>query len=224
MAGTIQILTPEQKQFLAFVAKERTFCKRLYFTGGTPLAAFYLHHRLSEDIDLFSETEFSERSLAPFMTKVQRALGITNVVYDIFLGLHTFQLTFPNETILKVDFSYYPYPRIEKGTQYLNISVDSLLDVAVNKIHTIATSKKSRARDFIDIFFILKKEPYVIGDLIMKAKAKFDWHIDRIHIGNRLADAANATDFPRMLKPIDHSEWKNFFVAEAAKLKDEIFM
>src|SRR3989338_6458891 len=152
MAGDIEVLTIEQKQFLELISKEPTLCKRIYFTGGTPLAAFYLHHRLSEDIDLFSETEFSERSLGPFITKAQHKFGITNVAYDIFLGLHTFQLTFPNSTILKVDFSYYPYPRIEKGTQYLNISVDSLLDVAVNKIHTIATSKKSRARDFIDIF------------------------------------------------------------------------
>mgnify|MGYP001594221779 CR=1 FL=1 len=30
-------------------------------------------------------------------------------------------------------------------------------------------------------------------------------------------------DFPRMLKPINHDEWKQFFVAEAQKLKDEIF-
>ncbi len=223
MAQDIKILTTEQKQFLELISKEPTLGKRIYFTGGTPLAAFYLHHRLSEDIDLFSETEFSERSLAPFITKAQRKLGITDVAYDIFLGLHTFQLTFPNNTILKVDFSYYPYPRIEEGMKYLNISVDSLLDIAVNKIHTIATNKKERARDFIDVFFILKQQPFNIQDLIMQAKAKFDWHIDRIHIGTRLAAAATATDFPRMLKPIDHNEWKQFFVKEAEKLKPEIF-
>ena len=169
MADDVEILTTEQKQFLALISKESTLGKRIYFTGGTPLAAFYLHHRLSEDIDLFSETEFSERSLAPLITKAQRKLGITDVAYDIFLGLHTFQLTFPNKSILK------------------------------------------------------KERPFKIHDLIKQAKAKFDWHIDRIHIGTRLAAASSATDFPRMLKPIDHQEWKDFFVAEAAKLKDEIF-
>lgn len=223
MAGDIEILTTEQKQFLELISKEPSLCRRIYFTGGTPLAAFYLHHRLSEDIDLFSETEFSERSLAPFITKAQRKFGITDVAYDVFLGLHTFQLTFPNGMILKVDFSYYPYPRIEKGMKYLNISVDSLFDIAVNKIHTIATTRKERARDFIDVFFILKQQPFKIQDLIMQAKAKFDWHIDRIHIGTRFSAAAMATDFPRMLKPIDHKEWQDFFVAESANLKPEIF-
>lgn len=58
---------------------------------------------------------------------------------------------------------------------------------------------------------------------MMKAKAKFDWHIDPIQLGSRLLMAAEMTDYPRMLKEIDHREWKNFFVKEAKKLKKEIF-
>ena len=33
--------------------------------------------------------------------------------------------------------------------------------------------------------------------------------------------AAEAANFPRMLKKIDHNEWKNFFINEAKKLKVE---
>jgi predicted nucleotidyltransferase component of viral defense system len=29
-----------------------------YLTGGTALAAYYLRHRLSEDLDFFAEKEF----------------------------------------------------------------------------------------------------------------------------------------------------------------------
>lgn len=46
-------LTPLQKPFLRrFFQLEvgRSF----FLTGGTALAAFYLHHRLSEDLDLFT--------------------------------------------------------------------------------------------------------------------------------------------------------------------------
>jgi len=42
-------------------------------------------------------------------------------------------------------------------------------------------------------------------------------------IFDAILDAATATDFPRMLKPIEPREWQEFFVNEAAKLKPEIF-
>ncbi|MEW6006970.1 MAG: nucleotidyl transferase AbiEii/AbiGii toxin family protein [bacterium] len=57
MAQKIKILTEEQGKFLDLVSEEKSLCKRFYLTGGTPLSAFYLFHRVSEDIDLFSENE-----------------------------------------------------------------------------------------------------------------------------------------------------------------------
>lgn len=44
----------------------------------------------------------------------------------------------------------------------------------------------------------------------IKAKAKFDWHIDPVQLGSRFLIAKETTDYPRMLKKIDHREWKNF--------------
>ena len=202
-------------------AKERYLRQRFYFTGGTPLSVFYLHHRISEDIDLFSENEIHLPSIRLFIKKIQKQLTFHQVDYTNFLGLHSFQLYFPQEVILKVDFNYYPFPRIENGIKYKNFNVDSLLDIAVNKVHTIAM--KPRARDFIDIYFIIQAKAYTFDDLLMKAKAKFDWHIDPIQLGSRLTLAAETKDYPRMVKAIDHREWKNFFIEEARKLKKKIF-
>jgi len=48
-----KILSPQQKAFLReFTKTELTNAFR--FTGGTALSAFYLEHRLSEDLDFFS--------------------------------------------------------------------------------------------------------------------------------------------------------------------------
>lgn len=216
-----EILTKEQIKFLDLVSNERHLCKKFYFTGGTPLAAFYLHHRLSEDIDLFSEDEINLLPIRAFIKKAQGILKALNVDYRQFLGLHSFELRLSDKNRLKVDFNFYPFPRIEKGINYKNLSVDGLLDIAVNKTHTIAM--KPRARDFIDLYFIVKKEKYNIEDLLLKAKAKFDWHIDPIQLGSRFLYAPEVTDLPRMIKKIDHSEWQQFFVKEAEKLKKEIF-
>src|SRR3989344_8564843 len=155
MAKTQRILTPEQEKFLDFISKESYLCRNFYFTGGTPLSAFYLFHRLSEDIDLFSEKEINILPIRAFIGKAQKRLRLIKIDYRQFLGLHTFQLYFSKKEILKVDFNYYPFARIEKGPQYKNIEIDSLFDIGVNKVQTI--SMKPRARDFIDIYFIIKE-------------------------------------------------------------------
>ncbi|MEK7451571.1 MAG: nucleotidyl transferase AbiEii/AbiGii toxin family protein [Patescibacteria group bacterium] len=220
MAKQVKILTEEQESFLEAVSESPYLVEKFYFTGGTPLAAFYLNHRLSEDIDLFSENEIFLPSINTFIGKIRKELRLTKVDYRQFFGLHSFQLFFLNKEILKVDFNYYPFPRIEKGTTYKQLKVDSLLDIAVNKVHTIAM--KPRARDFIDIYFIIKKTNYNFHDLLMKAKAKFDWHIDPIQLGSRLFLAKEVADYPRMIKKINHQEWRNFFLNEAKKLKNQI--
>ncbi len=223
MADENKILTPNQEKFLSLFGEEKNIRHLFYFTGGTPLAAFYLRHRLSEDIDLFSEQEINLLAIRGFIGKIQKKLGIFKIDYRQYLGLHTFQLYFSESEseILKVDFNYYPFPLIEKGIVYKNIKVDSALDIAVNKIHTIAM--KPRSRDFIDIYFLIKEKGYNFKDLLMKAKAKFDWHIDPIQLGSRLLQANDVKDFPRMIKKIDDREWQNFFIEEAKKLKPEIF-
>jgi hypothetical protein len=221
VAQKIKILTKEQENFLHLVSEDKYLCKHFYLTGGTPLAVFYLFHRISEDIDLFSEEEVNLLSVKAFLRKIQNKLKIKKVDYRQFLGLHSFQIYFSDTNILKVDFNYYPFPRIDRGIKYKNIVVDSILDIAVNKVHTIAM--KPRARDFIDIFFIIKKEKYEFMDLLMKAKAKFDWHIDPVQLGSRLLQAVEVKDFPRMLIKINHNEWRDFFVEQARRLKKEIF-
>jgi len=220
MADKIRILTQRQEDFLNFVGEDKNFRNPFYFTGGTPLAAFYLFHRLSEDIDLFSEEEVNILGVQSFIGKAQKRLGIKRVDYKQYYGLHTFQLYFSAGDILKVDFNYYPFPRIEKGIVYKDINVDSALDIAVNKVHTIAM--KPRARDFIDIYFLIKEKGYTLKDLLMKAKVKFDWHIDALQLGTSLLQAREVKDFPRMIRNIDDKEWQNFFIEEARKLSPEI--
>ena len=48
------MLTPLQSRVLAFLFEEERIGELGFFlTGGTALAAFHLHHRISEDLDLF---------------------------------------------------------------------------------------------------------------------------------------------------------------------------
>lgn len=186
------------------------------------MAEFYLHHRLSEDIDLFCEDEeVDQRLIETFLVKVKKTLKLAEIRHTHFLGLFTYNLVYKDKQELKVDFNYYPFGRINKGNKYKNIELDSELDIAVNKVHTIAM--KPRARDFIDIYFLVKEKGFRFDDLLSQAKIKFDWHIDRVTLGSQLLKALDVSDYPKMIKKINHQEWKDFFVNEAKKLGKKIF-
>lgn len=220
MAKTI--LTTRQLDFLELVSQNREITKRFYWTGGTVLAEFYLQHRLSEDIDLFCEDEEVNQELVEaFLTKSKFQLKVKSIKRSQYLGLFSYHLIYNKKESLKVDFNYYPFPRIQKSKKYEKIEIDSLYDIAVNKIHTIAM--KPRSRDFIDIYFIVKEKKYSFSKMLYDAKIKFDWHIDAIQLGSQLLKSLEVKDFPVMLKKINHQDWKNFFVNETKKLKKDIF-
>jgi len=216
------ILTPHQKEILDLISREKYFTERFYLAGGTALAEFYLKHRISEDLDLFSEKqEVNPIPIMRFFENRTESLQIEKIETKKVFGLYSFFFHFMDKTILKVDFNYYPFTRIKKGVKYNSLEIEDIYDIGVDKVHTVVL--KPRARDFIDIYFIVKERDYNLRDLLMKAKAKFDWDITFIELGSRLLEAKDLTDYPRMLKEINHQEWKEFFIKEAKKLKKEIF-
>jgi len=217
------ILTAKQLNFLQLAAENSQITKRFYLTGGTALSEFYLKHRLSEDIDLFCEEEEVNQSVVDtFLRKISPVLGIKEVKKTQFLGLVSNLLVFKNNQNLKVDFNYYPFPRINIGKKYKNLDIDSIYDIAVNKVHTLFM--KPRARDYVDLYCIMTQENYPLEKLIIDAKAKFDWDIDRINLASQFLRVKDfGTDFPKMLIPFNHQDMVNFFLTQAKKLGKNIF-
>ena len=218
------ILTSQQLKFLECVQSEPGIIKRFYLTGGTALAEFYLKHRLSIDIDLFTEKEEVNPTLTDaFLTKISKKLSIISINRSQFLGLVSYKLVYKDKETLKVDFNYYPFPRIAKGTLYKKLAIDSVYDIAANKVHTIFM--KPRTRDYVDLYFILKKYGFSLQELIINAKAKFDWHIDRINLANQFIRVKDLKthELPTMLVPFNQKEMETFFLSLARSLKKEIF-
>ena len=220
--GESSILTKLQKRFLELVAAEKSLTSKYYWTGGTVLSEFYLHHRYSEDIDLFTENEEVQTdAISTFISRASKKMGAQKVHYTQFLGLHTYIFEFPKNSTFKVDFNYYPFPRLEKGGNYDGILFDSVLDIAVNKIQTIST--KPRSRDFIDLYMILKKYNYELIDLMKKARLKFDWYTDPLQLAANFLLATKVTDFPKMLIKLPDKKWREYFLQKAKELKTEVF-
>jgi predicted nucleotidyltransferase component of viral defense system len=220
MAAQKTILTKNQTKILELISNDKMMSEFFYLTGGTALAEFYLRHRLSEDLDFFSEREFNPQDVYTFLTTLKKLIGLKKIAYEQSFNRNLFFLHL-NKEIIKTEFTYFPFPRIEKKLKQNRLYIDSLQDIAINKIFTIY--QKPRSRDFIDLYYIIKEKKYAINDLIKKAKMKFDWHVDPIQLGSQFMQAQTLKDYPLMVKKIDDKMWQNFFVKEAAKLNKNIF-
>ena len=220
MAKTI--LTLQQQNFLALLSQNQTLSKQFYFGGGTALTEYYLHHRESEDLDFFNENEFEVQGLTVFLKKIQPQLGFKNYDYQQSFNRNLFFLHFPQGYILKTEFTYFPFPRIDTSNKKNGINIDSLLDIAVNKLFTIY--QNPRSRDYIDLYFIMQQKNWKIDALLKKAKIKFDWHVDPLQLGSQLTriEELLKVDYPKMLRDINNEEVNNFFFQEAKKLEKQI--
>lgn len=217
---TTEILTANQIYILGLIGKERTLAKQFYLTGGTPLAAFYLHHRYSEDLDFFSEQEVDPSALHAFFKKHQKTIGFKKLDFQQSYNRNLFFLHLPDE-VLKMEFTYFPFPRIGGGELRYGVEVDSLEDIAVNKLFTIY--QRTKARDYIDLYIICREKGYRIPDLFKKARIKFDWHIDPLQLGTQFLNAKQAEDMPHLLISLPDREWQDFFAQQAKALKKDIF-
>lgn len=213
------ILTDHQLRILKEIGANNAIASSFYLSGGTALAGFYLHHRYSEDLDFFSEKEFDIQGVTVFLAQLKSVLGFDSIDLQQSMNRNLFFLQFSHE-ILKLEFTYYPFPRIEEGMKADGVVIDSILDIAVNKLFTIY--QRSKARDYIDLYCICKKQNFKIPDLIRKAKIKFDWHIDPLQLGTQFLKSEAAEDLPRMIDDVPKKDWRDFFREEAERLRDEI--
>lgn len=210
-----------QKQFLDVVLQEEYFLKNFYLSGGTALSSWYLHHRESYDLDFFSDRRFVANQLVSWAKENDERIGYQGISFEEDFGFYTFFLRYPDNSRLKVDFNHYSFSRLEKGLSWRGLEIDSLYDIAVNKIQTIRTNP--RARDYVDLYFIFKKTNWSINKLLADADKKFGITIDVLEVSKNLLKVSEITDLPKMLVPFNQGLMEKFFLELARSLKDQIF-
>ncbi len=215
--GQVSILTKEQETILDLVADENFFSANFYFTGGTALSAFHLHHRESVDLDFFSFNRFDTQAIDQILKNwsSQHQFTIESEYRD---PLYVCFLSFPKKIRLKVDFSYFPHKRLENGGMHRQLSVDGLLDIAVNKI--LAITQRIEVKDFVDLYFLLQK--FSVWDLREGVRIKFQRDLEPMLLGADLLSVEDFTFLPKMHLPLTLDELKAFFREEAKKLGRDV--
>lgn len=193
-----------------------------FLAGGTALSEFYLHHRLSEDLDFFSKNELNEKMIDSFIAKIAKDLNGRLDEKFIKWGFLIYKIGFKNEPQLKIDFVQIPFSQLESGVKYKKLKIASLWDILVDKLYTVF--HRARARDFVDLYFGMAKAGCDIDQLRMAMEEKYEIQFDEAGLISRLFCVKDVSDFPKMLVPFDRKKMEDFFLKIVKGLDKRIFV
>ena len=204
------ILTVDQTSFLLRF-RASPLCDIFYLTGGTALSAYFLQHRLSEDLDFFTEGDVGLEEVLSFVKSLP---GLTDVQYERKYDRKIFLLRYPDARIMKVEFTKYPFSRLETGPVIEGIQIDSLRDILVNKL--MAMTDRRDAKDYVDLYCALRKYPELdLQMLVEQTELKFG--VKGVHhiLRGRHLEPLPALGVLKMRAGLDQEELARFFADQA---------
>lgn len=209
------ILTPLQQDFLV-----RFFAvpvgQRFWLTGGTALAAFYFHHRVSDDLDLFTLDEVALTAIIQPLNDIAAEIGCgltTTRLSDYFL-----QAVLAGEgSSLKLDMVRDVGPQFGERHICHGIVVDSLDNIAANKVTAILA--RTDVKDFVDLYFILQAG-YDLKHLIAQARQK-DLGLTEFYLGHMMRQVTRLDAMPELRQPLSLETLQEFYLGLADELLRE---
>jgi len=140
--------------------KDLSFLKDFYLAGGTALA-LQIEHRNSLDLDFYIQKKFDNQKL---LQKLEKRFNNIKLIQN------------PTDTLIveindiSVSFFHYPYSLIGPFVKLNGYPLlASSKDIAAMKL--VAIIQKATKRDFIDIYFLIKK--FGLGSIIKVAEKKY---------------------------------------------------
>jgi len=121
---------------------------KFYLVGGTALALM-IGHRISIDIDLFTDEEFNAAEIAHYLQENYRT-DINSISTNSVSG-------FIED--VKFDLISHRYIHVKPILIIEGIRMASLVDIAAMKINAIV-GNGTRIKDFLDIYYLLQKMTY----------------------------------------------------------------
>lgn len=189
-----ETIEPETLGLLKNLQKINAFSD-LRLVGGTSLA-LQIGHRKSVDIDLFGKISADNITIAKELDK------IGNVT--ILKKSQNINIYLINN--IKVDIVNYHYPWVDKKIITDGIVLASNKDIAAMKLAAI--TGRGTKKDFIDLFFILKK--YNLAEILSFYKKKYHDGSEFLVLKSLLYfEDAEKNETPEMFKQITWDIMKN---------------
>ncbi len=176
-----------QKEFLRrFFARENNF----FLSGGAALVGYYLHHRKTKDLDLFTLESEMERGVA-IVHEVARELEADVESLQTSPDFRRFLLSRGNESIVVDLIREYVFQVDDQKRVFDGVRVDTPEEILANKL--CALLSRSEVRDLVDVR-ALELAGYSLGDALVAARkkdtgltaAQLAWVLSEISLGDDL--------------------------------------
>jgi len=210
-----------QREILIQLITHPDIEKKFFLTGGTALSVFYLHHRLSDDLDFFTK-DFSNLSSIGFWIKTnwpKQNVKIKEAGQFLSVLIEEVKVDFVIDSLSTgEERESYKY---ENGHYLL---VDTISNIVSNKFCTPVS--RTEPKDYIDFYMILKSFPTIeINDVYQKSRLKDAIFDDPPTAAFQLETSIafikeNPVIMPKMLLQIDMPDFYEFYGNVAKWLYD----
>lgn len=208
-----KVLSKDAKQSLALLGKSGIL-RPAYLAGGTALA-LQVGHRYSYDFDFFVRGAFDEEVFVQKIGELLPNFKLERKSWGTILG-------YLGNT--RFSLFFYNYPLLFNTSRFLEVDIADIRDIASMKIAAIAS--RGTKRDFIDLYFIFAEtKNLTLKEALMLYDKKFrSFKQNKVHILKSLVyfDDAEKDALPRMIKPVNWSDVKKFFISEQKIINKKI--
>lgn len=138
--------SPHQREVFARLIDHPPISERFFLTGGTALSVFYLHHRSSDDLDLFA---VEETDLSPIIHWIRVVWQSDQTIIRSnpqFLSLLIEGVKV--ELVIDPLSEHSERPRVLLGSN--TAAIDTLANIAVNKLCTLVS--RTEPKDLVDFY------------------------------------------------------------------------
>jgi len=162
--------------------KSQNVCSRLartglmkdfYLAGGTGLA-LQIGHRSSQDLDFFQKGEKEEVLFRKISSEIKRSFGEKDAKLEL---KQADQAAWEIQGV-RVTFLAYPFPLVDPlvDGSFLPPGLKGIFlaaprEIALMKAYTIG--RRATFRDYVDLYFLLKKGLVTLNEIIRLAAEKF---------------------------------------------------
>jgi predicted nucleotidyltransferase component of viral defense system len=221
-----KVMTPFQARVLELLFADGLGQYGYCFTGGTALTEFYLQHRHSDDLDIFTRVHRTIRSdylkIRPNLEREGLEVRAESE-QDEFARFFVWE---PDQSAneLRVELARYAGAQLGTPNTLGSIIVDSFEDIAVNKV--VAIYGRSDVKDLVDLFFILQESEFTLDYLIGRAKEKeadFDREDTLLEFATKLLGVKDLQLHRiRMIKPLTMEDLQSFLIPKAEALIERL--
>ena len=223
-----KILTPLQEIVLSGLFRHGLAEEGAFLTGGTALSEFYLRHRESDDLDIFTRKEGVLQAMEEKCVDAVKSMGLKCMVNrsneamkELIVGARH-----EEETDLVIHLATDVPAQMAPVEERKGVLVDSLEDISVNKVCAIlGRGYSGESKDYCDMYFILNDTRFDLDYLIQRARAKegsFDNEEGILAFAVALRIVEKVQKMPRMVRSLSLEGMKEYLVPLADHLIERL--